>query len=492
MKIRSATLTWVSLGFLFAAVLLTVFQLVSYSRIRASFASGTEIAGVPVGGLTRQAAADRLMQVYGLPVELYYGDDLIQIKPATAGFELNLEAMLTEADQKRVDQPFWVGFWDYLWNRTPSAGSVPLSYKLSEERLRLFLTGEVAARYDTPPEASMPIPGTTSFQPGRTGTQLDVERAIPLIEDALSSPTTRVVNLSVNRTDPSRPSIQNLQVLLQQTIDLSGFDGYSEIYLLDLQTNQELNFGYSNGQSYPAGVAFTAASTMKVPIMVSIFRQLNEPTPAEAANLMELMIKYSENDPADRLMETYLDTNLGPLEVTDDLTTLGLENTFIAGYFYPGAPLLRRIATPANQRTDLFTDPDSYNQTTSTEMGMLLNDIYQCAQSGSGTFAAAFPGQISQAECRTMISYLASNRIGVLIQAGLPDGTQVAHKHGWITELDGVIHTISDSGIVYTSSGNFILVIYMWHPNQLVFDDANLLFSKLTQGIYNYFVLAAR
>lgn len=492
MKIRSTALTWVSLGLLFVAVLLTVFQLVTYSRIRASFPAGTTIAGIPMSGITRQQAADRLVQVYGLPVELYYGDSLIQLKPANAGFELKLEAMLTEADRQRVDQPFWTGFWDYLWNRVPSPISVPLSYTFAEERLRVYLRDEIASRYDMPPEAAMPIPGTTTFQAGRSGTLLDIDRAVLLIEDALRSPTTRVVNLSLNRTDPTRPSIQNLQVLLQQTIDLSGFDGYTEIYLLDLQTNQELNFGYTNGETYPPGVAFTAASTMKIPIMVSTLLRLDEPTPAEAANLLELMIKYSENDPADRLMETYMDVNLGPLEVTDDLTTLGLENTFIAGYFYPGAPLLQRLVTPANQRADIFTDPDAYNQTTSTDMGMLLNDIYQCAQNGGGTFAAAFPGEISQAECRTMISYLAANRIGVLIQAGLPDGTQVAHKHGWITELDGVIHTISDSGIVYTSSGNFIMVIYMWHPTQLVFDDANLLFARLTQGIYNYFILAAR
>ncbi len=492
MKIRSTALTWVSLGLMLISVLLTVFQLITYSRIRASFAPGTQIANIPVGGLTRQQAADRLMQVYGLPVELYYGDSIIQLKPSSAGFELNLEAMLTDADQKRVDQPFWVGFWDHLWNRTASAASTPLSASFSEDQLRAYLHDEIAARYDTPPEAAMPIPGTTTFQVGKAGTSLDIDRAVVLIEDALRSPTTRTVNLSVNLSEPSRPSIQNLQVLLQQTIDLSGFDGYTEIYLLDLQTQQELNFGYSSGQNYPPGVAFTAASTMKIPIMISSFRRLSEPTPVEAANLMELMIKYSENDPADRLMESYMDTNLGPLEVTEDLQALGFENTFLAGYFYPGAPLLRRFTTPANQRADFNTDPDFYNQTTTTEMGMMLNDIYQCAQNGGGTFAAVFPGQISQAECRTMISYLASNRIGVLIQAGLPDGTQVAHKHGWITELDGLIHTISDSGIVYLPNGNYVIVIYMWHPNQLVFDDANVLFAKLTQGIYNYFILAAR
>ena len=86
-----------------------------------------------------------------------------------------------------------------------------------------------------------------------------------------------------------------------------------------------------------------------------------------------------------------------------------------------------------------------------------------------------------------MISYLANNEIGVLIQAGLPDGTKSAHKHGWITEEDGLIHTISDVGIIYSPGGNYVLCIYLWHPVQLFFDDANLLFADLSQTIYNYF-----
>ena len=97
---------------------------------------------------------------------------------------------------------------------------------------------------------------------------------------------------------------------------------------------------------------------------------------------------------------------------------------------------------------------------------------------------------ITQYECRTMIDYLKLNRIGVLIQSGLPETTEIAHKHGWITETDGLIHTISDAGIVYTPGGNFILSIYVYHPNQLVFDAANLLIAQLASAVYNYYNLS--
>jgi beta-lactamase class A len=190
---------------------------------------------------------------------------------------------------------------------------------------------------------------------------------------------------------------------------------------------------------------------------------------------------------ADKLMSTILGSTTGPLMVTEDMQTLGLDNTFLGGYFYPGAPLMQRFQTPANQRTDISTDPDVYNQTTPTDMGMLLEDIYFCAEKGGGTFEAAFPGQISQAECKQMIAYLSKNRNGVLLEAGLPEATQVAHKHGWVIESDNLMHTISDAGIVFSAGGNYIISVYMHDPQQLLWDSANLMVSKLSQAVYNYF-----
>lgn len=481
----------ISIILLVLTVLLVIIQLVTYSRIRASFPLGTVIAGVPVGGLDQQQAAERIVQAYSYPVEVHYSSAVIQIRPSVVDFDLHLETMLAVADQQRVNQPFWSAFWDFLWNRLPTPTEVPLRATFSEERLRLYLKNEIAARYDKPASAALPVPGSTNFSAGSAGQTLDIDRAVTLIGDALRSPVARVVNLSVVNVAPPRPSFQNLQILLQQVIDASGFDGLTEVYLMDLQTSQDMNFAYENGASLTPGIAFTAASTMKIPIMVSTYRREGEPLPADLGNLMTLMIERSENDPADRLMEQVMDGNLGPLQVSDDLKALGLPNTFLAGYFYPGAPLLRTFSTPANQRSDVNTAPDPYNQTTAVEMGMLLSDIYQCAQSGGGTFAAVFPGEISQGECRQMINYLVLDKIGVLLQAGLPEGTQFAHKHGWVTDpTDGVIHTISDAGIVYTPGGNYIMTVYLYHPTQVIWDQANLMVAKLSIAVYNYYNLA--
>jgi len=477
----------VSIFLIVLTVILITVQLISYSRIRASLPIGSEIGGVPVGGLDRQTAADRLIKAFSLAVEIRYNQSIIQIRPSSIGFELDLEGMLTAADQQRITQPFWSGFWDFLWGRFPDPDPIPLRYSLSDERLKSFLRDEIAIRYDQPATDAIPIPGSTQFQAGNPGTKLDVDRAAILIEDALKSPTNRIVNLTFSLIDPSRPSYQNLEVLLKQILDSTGFDGLTEVYLLDLKNYQELNFAYQQGQTIRPNIAFTAASTMKIPIMVSVFKRARDPISTDILNQMELMIERSENDPADRLMESALESNLGPLLVTEDLTELGFENSFLAGYFYPGAPLLRRIQTSANSRNDINTNPDVYNQTTSTEMGMLLGDIYQCANQDGGALKAVFGEQITQEECRRMIDYLLRNRIGVLIQAGVPEATQVAHKHGWITETDGLIHAISDAGIVYTTGGNYVLVMFMYHPVQLIFDNANYVMAQLSSAIYNYY-----
>ncbi len=483
-------LRWVSIALIALSVVLAAFQLIYYSRIRSNFPPGMVIAGVPVGGLNQQRAAERLLQAYtAVAVEVHYRDAVIQIKPAVIGFELDINAMLAAADLERLQQPFWGGFWDFLWNRLPTPKEVPLRATYSEERLRIFLRDEIAARYDQTPTAALPLPGSTSFQAGKSGTVLDIDRAVILIDAALRSPGTRVVNLSFNRITPPRPSMENLKILLQQIIDLSGYDGVIEVYVNDLQNAQEIHFAIQQGQLVPPDISFTAASTMKIPIMVSVMQRVNAVENEEVTRLIQLMIERSENDPADRLMETVMDKNLGPLEVTDDMQALGLENTFLAGYFYPGAPLLKRIQTPANRRSDVQAGPDPYNQTTPAEIGMLLEDIYRCAENGGGTFAAVFPGQVTQEECRSMISYLVLNKIAVLLQAGLPEGTRIAHKHGWIIENDGLMHTIADAGLVYSPGGDYVITVYMYHPVQMLFDPANRMVAELSQAVYNYFNL---
>lgn len=481
----------ISIAFLSIAIVITIVALVGFSRERNNYPRGMTIGGVPVGGADPQIASQRILQVYNSPIEVRYGEAIIHIDPSVIGFELDMDSMIAAADLARTGGSFWGEFWNYLWNRDPTPVEVPLSAKVDEARLIAYLQNEIAARYDEPPTPAQPIPGTTAFSPGAPGQVLDIDRAVRLIEDTLRSPNNRTVVLSFNQSVAARPTIENLQILLKQLITTSGFDGVIGFYMLDLQNGQEIHFALDRGEEIPVqpDVAFTASSTIKIPILISYYiKNGSAPVDDQTQALIAEMIRKSDNNASDAMMNR-IDSNTGPLIISDNMKAVGLQDTFLAGFFAPGSPLLRQFSTPANSRNDVFTDPDLYNQTTPLDMGMLLADLYQCAATGGGALVAAFPEKIDSKICQQIIAYLSTDKIGVLIEAGIPEGTQIAHKHGWITGSDGIIRNFSDAGIVYTAGGNFVLAIYAYHPVQIVFDNANALFANLGKAVYNFYNL---
>ena len=413
-----------------------------------------------------------------------------------ANFQLDSESMLAAADLQRTGSSFWVSFWDYLWNRQSATSDIPLIATVSEDRLKLYLQEQIAPRYNKPAVAAQPIAGKLDFTQGQAGEDLDVDRAVLLIEDALKSASNRTVSLSFRRSAPIHPSLKNLEVLIKnQVIDGAPFDGVVGFYLQDLQTGEELHFGYDQNKDIPVepDIPFTASSTIKIPIMLSVYKNLGPDLDKATQDLITEMITKSENPASDALMRK-IDSAKGPLIVSADMKALGLDNTFLAGYFcspQDPCPQLQVFNTPANGRTDVNTDPDSYNQTTTSDIGALLADLYECSEHGGGGLVAAFPGKITQKICQDIIAYLKRDKIGSLIEAGLPDGTQIAHKHGWIT-IDGVIKNFSDAAIVYSPGGNYVLVIYAYHPVNAVFQTVSSMYAQISQVVYNYFNLPSQ
>lgn len=476
-------LRWISISLLVAGAAFSFYFLIAFSRQRTRLPPSLTIGGIPVGGLGQAAASERLLQAYGTPVELHYGDQLILLSPAATGFRLDTEAMMAAAELARTGGGFWAGFWDYLWNRSGEPQDIPLRFEVSRSQLETTLL-DIALRYDQPPVPLQPIPGSTNFGAGVPGRVLDQGRAAEMAEEVLRSPTNRRLNLPVVQRNAAPPGLEVLQTLLEQNIDLAGFDGLTVIYLKNLKTAEVLHFGRFRNQAIELepDVAFTAASTIKIPIMVAYDRFFDEPLGEEADRWLKEMITLSGNDPADWLMDQ-IDRGRGPLVVTDVLREIGLENTFLAGYFRPGAELLRRFTTSANQRVDISTQPDIYNQTTASEIGMLLSDIYACA-SGGGTLRAVFPEGIQPSECRKMLDLLAQNKIGVLLEAGVPEGTRVAHKHGW---TESPLTWLSDVGVIYTPGGDYAIAAFMWNDREMIWEPTSRLMADLSRAIYNYY-----
>jgi hypothetical protein len=482
----------VSILFLTAALVLSIISLISYSRQRNNYPISMNIAGVSAGGLTPAEASQRLLEVYTSPIEILYNDAVILIDPAVVGFQPDIETMLAAADLSRTGNSFWGGFWDYLWNRTPSETAIPLSATISEERLREYLQNEIATRYDLPPAPAVPVPGGTSFLAGQPGQTLDIDRAVLLISDALRSPTNRSVALTFTRSSAARPTIDTLAILLRQIVTVSDFDGLIGFYMADLQTGQEVHFAINNKQeiSVDPDIAFSASSTIKVAVVASYLINRGSNLDAATTDIISRVLGKSDNSATD-LVLSQIDPGLGPLIVTQNMKTIGLNSTFLNGFFFLGAPPLSiRPVTPGNSRTDISSDPDPYSQTTPSEMGALLADIYQCAQNSGGALIAAFPDKVSPATCQLLIDFMAQDKLGSLIQGGVPDGTLVPHKHGYVPASDGIVRDTSDAGIVYTPGGNFVLSIYTYHPVNNIWDITNPLIGDLTKAVYNYFNVA--
>ncbi|HEY3345121.1 MAG TPA: serine hydrolase [Anaerolineaceae bacterium] len=476
----------IALGFILAAAGLAASQIPTYRQAVAVFPSGERIAGIPIGGLTHAQAAERVRQAYALPVEIHYQGGVIQASPEELGFKLDLDPLLAQADETLA-----LGYWDYLWNRLPAAANLPLRASVDEARIRTYLESQVIPRYDAAPIPAAPVPAALDFTPGQSGTALDTADGVAQIASALRSTSARTVTLTAHPIDPPRPAFQNVEILLKQLLLTSGYQGLAEVYLSDLKTGERFDFAIRQGEDLPPGVAFSAASTMKIPVMISVLRRVPDPTPETISGLLQEMIEASDNPSTDKVAQTAIDEVRGPLEVTQDMQALGLKNTFWAGYFYDGAPLLQRFETPAGTRSDVSTQPDQYNQTIPAEIGSLLEDIYHCAKDGAGRLPQVFPGEITQAKCQKMVDLLKGNRLPVLIRAGVPEGTPIGHKHGWITGADGYVHNYSDVALVYSPGGDYVMAVYLYQPTQLLFDPANVLVSHLSTAVYNYFNLPA-
>ncbi len=444
--------------------------------------AGSVIGDIPVGGISQQEAGLRLAQAYLMtPVQAECQGTVIDIDPQQAGLQIDLNAMLSQADEAGP-----LPFFDFLQNRRLAPVTVQLAASVDEAQLRAYLAANIAPVYQRDPIPARPIIGDSQFTPSHPGTTFDLDAAVRDVSAALVSLNHRTVTFTTHPLAASPPDFQMLEPMLSGLIQVSGYEGLIELYVQDLKTGQEINLAYQQGRPIPPGIAFTGASTIKIPVMVAAF-QHTESLSATIQKQMELMIDLSNNDSTDEVMRQTMDENLAPLMVSEDMSALGLTNTFLAGMFYPGAPLLQRFDTPANSRADLTTDPDPYNQTTPAEMGRLLAMIEQCAQQGSGPLISVFKGQVTQLECQQMIDMLKKNRKGVLIESGLPEGTPIAHKYGWVTDpADGLMHNISDAAAVYTPGGNFVFTVYLYDADQLLWDPAQVLVGRLAVALDQY------
>ncbi len=477
---------------LMAALGLFVRELIAFSQQEDRLPLGLTVAGIDVSGMTRAEAQVAWVEAYSRPITLYYGDSPIILDPASIGFRTNWQMMLTEITSLgSAEGSFWRRFLNHLAQQQfEQSAELPLIADYQESLLRQFLE-DISQRYDEPSgRPGYDVQTLTTFS-GNPGQMLDIETSIRDIDRALRSPFNRTVVLPLGGVDSSRPGLETLRELIIAYLDSRGFmyDGLSTIasvYIMDLRTGEELNI--------LGDVAFSAASTMKLPILIDYFRYLNIDPTQDEAWLMANSLLCSNNASSNLLLQIIGggdDIFAGLARTSQTIQYLGARNTYIAAPFVEGVSgqQLGSIEAPrTSPNTQYSTNPDRFNQTTAEDMGTLLNLLYDCAQYGSGLMTAFPDGEFTQRECQRMINLLAANDLQRLLQGGIPSDVTIAHKNGWL-EIDDA-GMVGDSGIVFAPNGNdYIISVFLWEDtDERDFELLWPILEDISRAAWNYFV----
>ncbi|MBM4463968.1 MAG: hypothetical protein FJ014_00105 [Chloroflexi bacterium] len=448
------------------------YKLNDYRTYQHRIPRGVSLAGIYLGGKWEAEAMELLGEACSEPVKLNYLNHSLLLHPQDVGFQFKAEEILEEVNRLKAQTGFWQGFTDYILSDEPQPVNIPLQANHDEKRLKNLLTS-IAEEYDRSLQEPYANADTLTFVAGRPGQQLDIAASLPLVIGALHSATDREVDLVVKVSPPSRePGLWMMGQLIEGI--MADFPGFYSVYIKDLATGEEF--------ADDADVAYSGTSILKIAIMVEAYKHLDGPPDLDTTKILTETMTLSGNYTANLLLRYTIgngDAQEGVRQLNETMKLIGLVNTFMATP-YDTAVLPQHIRTPANQRTDVNTNPDPFMQTTPQDMGRLLEMIYQCAK-GGGTLIAAYPDELTPDECQAMLDMMSQNRIEALIEAGVPEGTRVAHKNGWVGDSHG------DAGIVFTPGGDYVLCIYMYRPGWLEWDVSSPLMARISEATYKYF-----
>lgn len=474
---------WLTVIVTVGVLLFLLYQLWQYGQVRDRLPAGLAVANINVGGQTLEQASEIISNRYeDAPVVLWFGEQRIEIAPADAEFQLDLERMLRDADYQRSQQDFWAGFWGFLWDRPVEVEEVPLYATHNRDTLMDTLEA-IASNLNRPAQPPQPVPTSLSFQYGTSGSEVDVLASLADVEAAFYRADRREARLLLQNVEAERPDINLLARLIVNHVQEfeQDYGGVASIFIMDLSTGAEIN--------YRASVPMSGMHLLKLPIALETYHVLNDsPTPDDEALLSETILDVTSTGPnslltfiagqTDGVADAYRGTEI----LTNSMNQLGLYNTFmVTPYEQQPLPARRTVETPANSQEALDTIPDPLMQTTAEDMGLLLAMLYYCAQGGGGTLQAVFPEQIIQTECQQILAMMQRNNIDSLIEQGAPSDTVIAHRHGWISD------THADAGIVYSPGGDYVIVVMMYKEGWLEWEVSSPLLADIARATYNYF-----
>lgn len=232
---------------------------------------------------------------------------------------------------------------------------------------------------------------------------------------------------------------------------------------------------------------FHAASTMKVPVMIELFKQAS----VGKFNLNDSILLKNEfksivdsssysmdiNDDSDDIIYNKIDTKVAILDLMHPMITVSSNlatNVLIelvnakkvtATMRSLGANNIEVLRGVEDQKA---YDQGLNNSTTARDL-MVIMEAISTNKAGS------------KEDCEAMISILKDQQFNNMIPKYLPKSVHVAHKTGSITEVH------HDAGIVYLSNGNAYVLILL-SKNLSDFDKGTEQLANISKTIYDYVI----
>jgi hypothetical protein len=80
-----------------------------------------------------------------------------------------------------------------------------------------------------------------------------------------------------------------------------------------------------------------------------------------------------------------------------------------------------------------------------------------------------------------MIDAMSTTRTDNLVEVGIPAGTELAHKQSFTGD------THADAAFVFSPGGDFVLVVFLYRPEWLAWEESAPLIADIATATYNYF-----
>lgn len=276
----------------------------------------------------------------------------------------------------------------------------------------------------------------------------------------------------------SKEQMKLNELISEVTIKKSKIKGDVAIAFLDLSNEK-------NQILINSSEPFHAASTMKVPIMIELFKQQAEGK-----------LKLNDSIELKNSFRSIVDSSIYKMDISDDSDDIIYNK--IGSKIKVYDLMYSMITVSSNLATNILIELVGAKNTTATMRGLGANNIevlrgvedqkaYDLGLSNSTTAkdlliimkSIANGSGGTKEDCNTMITILKDQKWNDMIPLYLPKDVEIAHKTGSIT---GVHH---DAAIVYLPNGKTYVLILL-SKNLKDFERGTRQLAEISKSIYNF------